>query len=193
MSHEEVATWLGIGLATLLAAVLILRTYRAAKARHAPIVRSDRELAKQRASRPPRLQHHAFAHERLRRELATAPDGGFEHLTRADEGFLVDLWTACAPPDEELIPPTGLRTTVEDDIAIVTLPPPARTNEVYMVAVTKSGRYFVLERGEESAFLAEWHHDQRRRYGVVAPPSIREMFVAVRGVLQGTSATMSNT
>lgn len=193
MSHEEVATWLGIGFAILLASVLIFRSYRAAQARHAPIVRSDRELAKQRASRPPRTQHHVFAQERLRRVLATAPDGGFEHLARAEDTFLVDLWAACAPSNEELIPPTGLRMTVEDDIAIVTLPPPARTNEVYMVAVTKDGRYFVLERGEENAVLAEWVRDQRRRHGVVATPSIREMFVAVRGVLDGASATVPNT
>lgn len=192
MNHEEVGTWLGIGVAIVVAVALILRSFNAQKKRNAPIVRVDRELAKQRASRPPRAQHHAFAHQRLRDELLSAPSGAFRRITEPDSSeLLARLWVECPSEADDPIPIEGLRTTIDEGIAVVTLPPPARTHEVYMVAVTQDDRYFVLERGEDRAFLAEWARGRRIQHGEVPSPSIREMVVAVRGVVGETSSAVA--
>jgi hypothetical protein len=185
LGHGDVAVWFGLVFAVGIALALLFREVRVSRQRKAPVVRRDRELAIERASRRPRAQHYAFAHRLLRDAALDDPEGTWDAVTKPGSGdFLVDMWIHAKPEDEDLISPEGLRVDVEGDIAIVTLPPPERLTEAYMIALVRrgasGGAYFVLERGAESAYLAEWRKDTRIRMGNVAPPTKRELVAAIR-------------
>lgn len=185
MGFEQIAIWAVVTVAATASVGLVVRKFRETRPR-GEVVRRDRELAMARASRPPRRQHYQFAHVLLRDAAIADPRGTWDRVTSPGVGdFLVNLWIAARGGDEDAISPEGLRVDVDGEIAIVTLPPPARITEAYMIALVREpAGYFVLERGAASAFVAEWRKDMRIRMGDVPIPTKRELVHAVRAAIR---------
>jgi hypothetical protein len=188
VADETFRLWLLIVLAFGVAIALLVRSYRSLTPKP-PIARADDTAHIERAMRPPRRQHHAFAHVVLRDLALDDPAGAFEAVTHLGAGdFLVGLWHAAQEATEELIAATGLRVEVDDvdgvGVALITRPPPARTTEAYMVAICRApGAYFVLERGDQKAVVAEWRGGARREVATVASPTKGAFLAAVRARL----------
>lgn len=198
MGLEQIAIWFVVAVAAAASVGLVVRKFRETSPR-GEVVRRDRELALARASRPPRRQHYQFAHVLLRDAALADPRGTWDRVTsprhefvrppsagRPGVGdFLVKLWIAARDDDEDAISPEGLRVDVDGDVAVVTLPPPARIAEAYMIALVREPPgYFVLERGASAAFVAEWRKDMRIRMGDVPIPTRRELVHAVRAAVR---------
>lgn len=192
MGLEQIAIWFVVAVAAAASVGLVVRKFRETSPR-GEVVRRDRELALARASRPPRRQHYQFAHVLLRDAALADPRGTWDRVTSPGQDlgrpgvgdFLVDLWIAARDDDEDAISPEGLRVDVDGDVAVVTLPPPARIAEAYMIALVRQPPgYFVLERGASAAFVAEWRKDMRIRMGDVPIPTRRELVHAVRAAVR---------
>jgi hypothetical protein len=188
MSQDAVRTWFWIAFAIALGLALLVRAFRRS-GRHGeregdePTVGDGEHFVRER--RPPRRQHYAFAHVLLRDCVLDNPAGAFDAATLPGSGdFLVGLWLSAQDAKEPAISPEGLRVTVEGDIALIALPPPARVAEAYMVAIVRDpGAYFVLEKGLQSAFVAEWRRDSRIRMRDVAAATKGAFLASVRAAL----------
>ncbi len=185
MERGDLQLWLVTALLIALGVALLVRTIRgAARPLPSPVARTVRGRGTEQ-SRPPRAQHYRFAHVLLRdialADVATTWDAITDPGGRE---LLVDLWRSAKPKSDDAISPEGLRVEVDGEIAIVTLPPPARRTEAYMIALVRSpAAYFVLEKGERSAYLAEWRREMRVRFGDVPTPAKRALVTEVRALL----------
>jgi hypothetical protein len=185
MSRDSLQLWFLLVFAMSMGLALLVRGLRGAGNPGPFRSQEDRDHVV-RGRRRARHQHHAFAHVLLRDRVLADPAATFDAIALPGCGdFLVDLWSAARSDDEPFLSPEGLRVDVEGDIALVTVPPPARISEVYMIAVARNpGAYFVLERGEQGPFLAEWRRDTRLRLQEISPPTRRLFLAAVRGAIE---------
>lgn len=175
---NEVGFWIAIVGVSTACVVLVFRMLQRPRI---PPRRDDRAAAIARSRRPPRGQHHAFSHVVLRDHVLEDPESAWDDLTAHDalEELLV-LWRDAGDHEGEKVSPVGLRVDIQGDIgvALVTVPPPARVGEAYMIAVVRAvGAYFVLERGEAGAELVEWRRGVRVSLGTLKQPSKAELLV----------------
>jgi hypothetical protein len=177
----DMQTWWLVLLAAALGFALLVRALRS---RVRPTrLSANREEAEARARRPPRSPHERFVHVLLRDvALSASPGGGWETVVAPDGVDVLEaLWRAAHGEGDETISPAGIRVEVEDDVAVVTVPPPARVGEAYMAAVVRAPpAYFVLERGPDAAFVTEWRGETRTRLPNVRLPTSRDLLEVVR-------------
>src|SRR5262249_33092840 len=144
--------------------MLAIRGFRGGKHRPPPRVLPPPPDDEPEGRSQPRQQHYQYAHVILRDLVLTDPEAAFDRVTLPGSGdLLIDLWTAAhgLNPREERISPEGIRVHVEGDIAFISLPPPARGAEAYMVAVTRRGAYYTLEKGDGGPAVAQWTQPSR--------------------------------
>jgi hypothetical protein len=187
MSTSDVQTWIFLATVVFIGVMLAIRGFRGGRHRPPPRILPAPDDSEPASRSQPRPQHYQFAHRILRDIVLDRPQAAFDMLTMPNcAEHLVNLWVAARSddPKEPPIPPDGIRVYVEEDIAVVALPPPARVPEAYMIGVTRSGAYYTLEKGIEGPFVGQWTKTSHTHFSSVRFATREKFLELVREIMK---------